>query len=132
MARILVVDDEAVVRDIVVEVLKQEGHEVYAAEGPSSATELIKENAPDLIVSDIWMDGTDGLAFLHTIRTNARTRTIPLILITACAPADIQLWAAAALPQCLLLKPFPIDDLRTAVRRRLQGNEAVLTGNPQN
>ena len=83
MARILIVDDEQFIRESISGALNRDGHETLVAENPSGALKLIEHQSPDLIISDICMEGSDGLSFLEGLRGNPRTESIPFIFITA-------------------------------------------------
>ena len=78
---LLVVDDDAVVREALVEALADAGYEVRAAEDGVRALALLAERAPDVMLSDVRMPGMDGLALLAVLRE--RAPDVPILLMTA-------------------------------------------------
>jgi CheY-like chemotaxis protein len=117
--RIMVAEDDAAMRDLVVEALSQDGYAVSSvADGAALFDQLGElEAAPfDLIISDIRMPVCDGLSVVATLRT--RQCTTPVILMTAFGDAAAR-ESATRLNAVLLDKPFELDDLRTAVLNML-------------
>ena len=76
----LVVDDEPIVRDVVVRYLEHEGFETLVAGDGDSARALIEESEPALVVLDVMLPGTDGLSLCRWIRERS---SLPVILLTA-------------------------------------------------
>ena len=81
--RIIVVDDDKEIREIVTFVLDHHGFEVAAASNGQQLHRLLDERVPDLIILDIMMPGEDGFHIFHSLRDNPRTQTIPVIIMTA-------------------------------------------------
>src|SRR5262245_39118412 len=80
MATVLVVDDESIVREVVIRYLAREGYEpVEAADGDSART-AIERSSPDLVVLDVMLPGTDGLELCRWIRGHSE---LPVIMLTA-------------------------------------------------
>ncbi len=80
MPRVLVVDDDATVREVVVDYLRAAGHEVEEAVDGSGALEAVRHGHPDLIVLDVMMPGLDGLEVCRRLR---RHSDVPIVLLTA-------------------------------------------------
>src|SRR3954447_18978028 len=80
MTTVLVVDDEPIVRDVVVRYLEQEGYRTLQAADGDEARELIKRETPNLVVLDLMLPGTDGLALCRWIRARSE---LPVIMLTA-------------------------------------------------
>src|SRR5579862_9809624 len=80
MATVLIVDDEPIVRDVVVRYLQRDGFDTLEAGDGDSARSIIQSGAPDLVVLDVMLPGTDGLALCRWIRTDS---TLPVIMLTA-------------------------------------------------
>src|SRR6187399_1156347 len=80
MATVLVVDDEPIVREVVVRYLERAGHETLEAGDGDRARELVETRRPDLVVLDVMLPGTDGLELCRWIRSRS---TLPVILLTA-------------------------------------------------
>ncbi|MBX4144920.1 response regulator transcription factor, partial [Ralstonia pickettii] len=83
MATILVVDDEMGIRELLSEILSDEGHVVEAAENAQAAREYRLNQAPDLVLLDWMLPGKSGIAFARDLRNNERTKHIPIIMLTA-------------------------------------------------
>lgn len=115
---ILVVDDDHSAQRALIQVLRREK---YAAEGASSAAEALeklKERPCDLIVTDIRMEGMDGMELMRTVRS--LWPDIPVIVMTAFASIDTAIRSIHEGAYDYLSKPYEIDDLRLTVRRALE------------
>src|SRR5690625_4868523 len=73
-SRILVVDDEPDIRDLIGEILRDEGHETETAGNAAEARERVRNSAPDLVLLDIWMPDTDGISLLREWRYSDAVR----------------------------------------------------------
>ncbi len=80
MATLLVVDDEPIVREVVVRYLEREGHTTLEADDGDRARELLEQESPDLVVLDVMIPGMDGLELCRWIRNRS---DLPVILLTA-------------------------------------------------
>ena len=80
MERILIADDEALMRQLVADFLRPEGYEVLEAVDGKQALDIFNEQKPDLVLLDVMMPGYDGWTVCREIR---RTSTVPIIMITA-------------------------------------------------
>ena len=80
MPRVLVVDDDPTVREVVVSYLRAAGHEVLEAADGESVTNLVREQPPDLVVLDLMLPGIDGLEVCRRLRA---TSDVPVIMLTA-------------------------------------------------
>src|SRR5690606_8059363 len=106
---LLVVDDEADLREIISMELEYFGATVYQAESVSKALEVLNNHSIDLIISDIRMPGSTGVDLLKTVRE--QNVSLPaIILITGFADLDIS-EAFALGAEALVHKPFNIDEL---------------------
>jgi CheY-like chemotaxis protein len=113
MAKILVVDDEPDERFLVGRTLRKQGHDVTVAENGASGLRAAREEAPDLVVTDIMMPVMDGAEFIGRLRADPATAHI---LIVA-ASGDVHLAGAA---DAALLKPYNDHDLVTIVNNLLE------------
>ncbi len=80
---ILVADDDKEVRKIVTFALTHHGFDVIAVNNGQQLQEVLARQLPDLLILDVMMPGEDGYHLCHTLRTNPRTRHIPIIIMTA-------------------------------------------------
>ncbi len=116
MAKILVVDDERVVRDLVRAVLVGEGHEVGEARDGLEALEVVEQNGlPDIIVLDLMMPQMDGWRFLEELRSRGLRRHTRVIILSALSDEDTRKRGTAEGAQHVLSKPFDTDALIDAV-----------------
>lgn len=112
--RILVVEDDALLRAIVAEVLRDDGYVVEEAGDGRAALEAMRR-APDAVVLDLHMPHLDGLGFIRALRDRAQGCRVPLVVLSGATRADE---AAAQLgADALVRKPFDLDDLLGAVGR---------------
>lgn len=124
-AKILVVEDEAMLREGVADILSFEGFEVMLAENGEQGLLAVFQGQPDLILCDIMMPVMDGLEMLYRIRTTDNTKLIPFILMTALAErADLRAGMELGSDD-YLTKPFTREELLTTVSTRLRKSRDV-------
>jgi DNA-binding response OmpR family regulator len=126
MATVLVVDDEPIVRDVVVRYLRREGYETLEAGDGVQAQELLREHEPSLVVLDLMLPGMDGLQLCQWIRTRSE---LPVIMLTARAEEADRIGGRELGADDYVTKPFSPRELaarvRTVLRRsRLSGGSA--------
>jgi signal transduction histidine kinase len=117
--RILLVDDNADMRDYVYRLLASR-HEVLTFADGQAALAAAEECLPDLILSDIMMPGLDGFALLRSLRTNPRSRAIPVILLSARAGEESAVEGLQAGADDYLTKPFSARELMARVHTHLE------------
>jgi CheY-like chemotaxis protein len=120
MKKILVIDDEEWLREMVHLALNQRGYEVVEAENGAVGLKVAQRELPDLVLCDVNMDQGDGYSTLSSLRNQPATASIPFILMTGWADNagmrhGMELGADDYLP-----KPFTIDGLYAAVETRLK------------
>jgi signal transduction histidine kinase len=125
MKRILVIDDETWLREMVHMALEQKGYEVLEAENGASGIETARKVIPDLILCDVNMEKVDGYLTLSSLRKEPATASVPFILMTGLADHagmrhGMELGADDYLP-----KPFSIEALYAAVEARLKKVQTV-------
>ena len=114
MANILVVDDELGIRDLLLEILNDEGHAVETAENASQARAARLRYAPDVILLDIWMPDTDGVTLLKEWSTSGML-TMPVIMMSGHATIDTAVEATKIGAYSFLEKPITLQKLLKAV-----------------
>jgi DNA-binding NtrC family response regulator len=119
---LLVVDDDAVVREALVEALIDAGYEVRAADDGARAVALLAERAPDVVLSDVRMPGMDGLALLALLRE--RAPEVPVLLMTAFDDMPTVVAAMREGATDFLVKPLDLHELRTRVARVIDDRRA--------
>jgi len=118
MANILVVDDEIGIRELLSEILSDEGHVVATADSAASAREVRRQSAPDLILLDIWMPDTDGVTLLKEWVANGPL-TVPVIMMSGHATLETAGEATRLGALDFLEKPIALARLLGAVRSGL-------------
>jgi DNA-binding NtrC family response regulator len=118
MANILVVDDELGIRDLLCEILFDEGHQVELAENAAKAREVRLRMRPDLVLLDIWMPDTDGVSLLKEWAT-AGLLNMPVIMMSGHATIDTAVEAIKIGAQAFLEKPITLQKLLKAVEQSL-------------
>lgn len=125
MANILVVDDEMGIRELLSEILGDEGHVVTTAENAQQARELRQAGVPDLVLLDIWMPDTDGVTLLKEWQRDGLL-TMPVIMMSGHATIDTAVEATRIGALNFLEKPIALQKLLKAVQQGLShSREAV-------
>lgn len=119
LPRVLVAEDEPDLRGFVVGVLK-ESYEVDAAADGAEALELLKQNRPDLVLTDVMMPGTSGLDLCRAIKGDPSLRNIPVILLTARGESEAALEGYGAGADDFVSKPFHTKVLQARIRAHLK------------
>ena len=117
MATVLVVDDEPIVREVVVRYLEREGHATLDAEDGERARETIERAGPDLVVLDVMLPGTDGLELCRWIRSRSG---LPVIMLTARGEEADRIVGLELGADDYVTKPFSPRELAARVRSVLR------------
>ena len=123
----LVVDDDASIRELVAEAFEGEGYTVKTAGGGAQALDMVAQAVPDAIILDIWMPSLDGFDFMRTLRANDKTRDVPVVAISAAYPERAALDLGA---QEFVAKPFEVAALMAAVERAMAPRDRAATESP--
>ena len=99
-------------------------YNVYSTENGSKALDIIKENAVQLVVSDIMMPEMDGIEFCHTLKSNVQTSHIPVILLTAKNEQDDIVKGYRSGAEAYVTKPFDPSALELQIKNILQLNKS--------
>ena len=118
MANILVVDDELGIRDLLWEILNDEGHSVEVAENAAQARAARLRDRPDLVLLDIWMPDTDGVTLLKEWSATGAL-TMPVIMMSGHATIDTAVEATRIGALAFLEKPITLQKLLKAVEQGL-------------
>jgi two-component system response regulator PilR (NtrC family) len=117
-ARILVVDDERSMRDLLAITLKQAGHDVVLADGGEQAVEALRSDAFDLVITDLRMRKVDGLGVLRAAREHSPGTVV--LVVTAYASTGTAVEAMKLGAYDYLTKPFKLDEIRLTVDKALE------------
>ena len=121
MANILVVDDEHGIRDLLCEILNDEGHAVEMAENAAQARAARLRERPDLVLLDIWMPDTDGVSLLKEWAASGQL-TMPVIMMSGHATIETAVEATRIGALAFLEKPVTLQKLLKAVEQGLTRN----------
>lgn len=124
--RILVVEDDARLRDAVCETLQLAGFQVDSAENGNEALEKLDRREPSLVVTDLQMDGMDGMELIN--RLKSRSPGLPVVMVTAHGSVQKAVEAMRAGASDFLLKPFQAEVLLEMVVRLLESAEPQMLG----
>jgi DNA-binding response OmpR family regulator len=124
MARVLVVDDEPIVREVVVRYLEREGHETVEAGDGDAARTLLERSDPDLVVLDVMLPGTDGLELCRWIRGRSE---LPVIMLTARGEEADRIVGLELGADDYVTKPFSPRELAARVRSVLRRSSPVVS-----
>jgi len=128
MTKVLVVDDEPTVREVVAGYLRRDGHEVAEAADGHLALELFDADPPDLVVLDMMLPGVNGLDILRRIRSGGE---VPVIMLTARAEESDRVAGLELGADDYVVKPFSPRELAARVNgvlRRTNGRAASAPG----
>ncbi|MDY0072617.1 MAG: response regulator [Thauera sp.] len=131
MAKILIVDDEVGIRELLSEILRDEGHDVMLAENAATARAVRQAARPDMVLLDIWMPDTDGITLLKEWAANGQLN-MPVVMMSGHGTIDTAVEATRIGAIDYLEKPIALQKLLAAVKRGLQrplaqGTPAPLT-----
>ena len=123
--RILCIEDEPQMIDLMRLILETQGYEVVGADGGEQGLAKMRTEKPDLILLDLMMPEMDGGDVYHRMRQEAELRDIPVVVVTAkAAPIDKVLWMNVAKVDDYVTKPFGPKELVESVERVLARHEA--------
>jgi CheY-like chemotaxis protein len=120
MARVLVIDDDDSLLHVMELMLKRAGHEVTIRNTVRSGIETAFAEQPELIIVDVMMPELNGYQVCHVLRTNPRTKHIPLMVLTALHGHDFEADAMASGADAYVTKPVTMEILREEVGKLLE------------
>src|SRR5512133_554585 len=122
MSTVLVVDDETIVRDVVVRYLRRDGYETREAATGDEAREILEAEMPELVVLDVMLPGTDGLELCRWIRARS---DLPVIMLTARGGETDRIVGLELGADDYVTKPFSPRELAVRVRNVLRRSRAL-------
>src|SRR5262250_3284574 len=123
MAQILVVDDEIGIRELLSEILADEGHQVMLAESAGDARRQREHQRPDLVLLDIWMPDTDGITLLKEWAASGQL-TMPVVMMSGHGTIETAVEATRIGALDFLEKPIALQRLLATVKRALRTGES--------
>ncbi|MEM6316630.1 MAG: response regulator [Bacteroidota bacterium] len=119
MKKILIVEDNPAILEVIEEMLDLHGYDIHTAQNGSDGLQLAKSLLPHLIISDVTMPKMDGYSMLEALRADATTALIPFIFLTANAQKQDVLQGAISGADRYLTKPFTAQSLLKSVQEVL-------------
>ncbi|MFE7760122.1 response regulator [Streptomyces sp. NPDC057438] len=125
--RVLVVDDNKVIRQLIRVNLELEGFEVVTAADGAECLDVVHQVRPDLITLDVVMPRLDGLRTAARLRGDARTRRLPLAIVSACSQYEVEAGLDVGV-DAFLAKPFEPAELVSLVRQLMERGSGAGDG----
>lgn len=126
-ATILVVEDELAIQELIAFNLRQAGHHVVPATTAEQALHLLKEALPDLILLDWMLPGMSGIECARRLRADARTKTIPIIMLTARTEEQDKIIGLETGADDYITKPFSLRELVARIKAVLRRRAPQMT-----
>ena len=123
MTKILVVDDEQGILDLLVEGLSDEGFDVKSANNGASALVQIYREQPDIVLLDLMIPVVNGYQVLRELRNNPTTKRLPIILLTAVSPAEGEQVAIQLGANYYMNKPWKLSTMLKVIGDALRESE---------
>jgi two-component system phosphate regulon response regulator PhoB len=127
-ATVLVVEDEPQIQELVAVNLEHYGHRVVRAASAEEAEAAIRTELPDVLVLDWMLPGESGVAFARRLRADARTRELPILMLTARAMEADKLTGLEAGADDFITKPFSPKELAARIKAVLRRRAPQLSG----
>ncbi len=130
MARILVIEDEADIRQVLDYNLKSAGHEVLEAARGADGLRLIREREPDLVLLDLMLPDMPGTEVCRSIKDNPATKTLPVVMLTARGEEIDRVVGFEIGADDYITKPFSVRELVLRIRAVLRRRELPVSDGP--
>ncbi len=128
--RILIVEDDADISNMLQLYFKSQGYEVHAALRGDNALELARQKMPNVIVLDIMLPDIDGYEVCRRLRTSLRTSHIPIIFLTQRDERSDKIRGLELGADDYVTKPFDVEELRLRIRNTIQSAEVASLTSP--
>ncbi|ABD03674.1 response regulator [Synechococcus sp. R55.6] len=116
MVKVLVVEDVASERQLISDYLRSEGYQVVAVANAQEALQQIRNDKPDVVLTDLVMEGMSGLELCRQIKKNPETQKLPVVACTSKNQELDKLWGMKQGIDLYLTKPFTREDILRAVK----------------
>ena len=125
MSKILIIDDDTAILELIKVNLELLGHEAITASDGVKGFALARQELPDLIILDVMMPDVDGFTVANRIRNNPSTKDIPILMLTALSMIQDKTKGFDAGVDDYLVKPFELEELKLRVRALLRRVNAI-------
>src|SRR5690349_1611826 len=129
-ANILVVEDEPAIQELLALNITQAGHNAMRALSAEHAQDLLRETMPDLILLDWMLPGTNGLEFARKLKSDAVTKSIPIIMLTARGDEYDKVRGLEVGADDYVTKPFSPRELNARIKAVLRRRAPQMTDDP--
>lgn len=129
-ATILVVEDEPAIRELVALSLERAGHRPVPAESAEQALALMRDALPDMILLDWMLPGMSGVEFARRVKADARTRSVPIIMLTARGDEQDKITGLETGADDYITKPFSPRELNARIKAVLRRLAPQVSGDP--
>jgi CheY-like chemotaxis protein len=119
MTKVLLIEDNTLIREDILEALSFEGYTIMGAADGRTGLQMAQYHLPDLIISDIMMPGMDGYEVYRSLQEDPATASIPFIFMTSHSEQFLQQEGIALSPENYLAKPFEFQTLLKAIQTHL-------------
>ena len=123
--KVLIIDDEAPIREMIAVALEMAGYEYMEAENSQQAHEMIVDHRPDLVLVDWMMPGGSGVELTRRLKKDATTAEIPVIMLTAKSEEDNKIQGLEVGADDYMTKPFSMDELEARIEAILRRSAAL-------
>ncbi len=125
MKKVLIVDDDNILRTVLRHYLEQQGYQVEDARSGTEALTVFERYAPDLIVSDVAMPEMDGFEFCRQLRSQPQGQLIPFIFLSAKSDLEDRITGHSTGADDYLTKPFEMKELLAKIEAQLERNRRI-------
>ncbi len=125
MSKILVIDDDTAINELIKVNLELAGHEVMQAYDGTTGFALCKQEMPALVILDVMMPEVDGFTVAQRIRKNENTKEIPILMLTALSQINDKVKGFNIGVDDYLVKPFEMEELQVRVRALLKRTRQI-------
>lgn len=125
MSKILVIDDDLAINELIKVNLELAGHEIFQAYDGVQGFALCKQEMPALVILDVMMPGVDGFTVAQRIRKNEETKDIPILMLTALSQLNDKVNGFNIGVDDYLVKPFEMEELQVRVRALLKRTRQI-------
>jgi two-component system phosphate regulon response regulator PhoB len=129
-ATILLVEDEPAIQELIAFNLSQAGHHIIRADSAEAASNVVRNALPDLILLDWMLPGMTGIDFAKKLRADERTRSIPLIMLTARSDEQDKIVGLETGADDYITKPFSPRELQARIKAVLRRRAPQMTDDP--
>lgn len=125
MKKVLVVDDDSILRTVLKHTLEQRGYQVYTVRSGKEGLTAFEQNIPDLVISDVSMPEMDGFEFCRQLRSQPSGQLVPFIFLSAKTDLDHRIQGHSSGADDYLTKPFEMKELLAKIEALLERSRRV-------